>query len=212
MEEKKELLFTDTYKQKALEIVHNKGLRILQLINHHYKNLSIGNLNRKRLEEILQGNFETIEKKVWQTAEKDLQNYQSKFISDALRREVKQVLEGFKEQAGQLTKKFSEARFFGSRDLPLLAENFTIKNGEILLTDADLDYLKKEYCSVFLESIEQRKLWEKLKQAQLQLQEIKDTLNEMEVDTPLFFIQGVEPGFISETENEVILHPEEMVF
>jgi len=208
----KKLLYIDQSMARSLEKVHRKGHRILNELTGLYNQLSIGNITRNRLDEILDKNFSGIEADIWGTANSDLKKFKTQFITDALRTETQQRINEFKEKASKLVSRFVEARFYGANDYPLVHENFSIRAGKIELSPENMERLINEHCAVFIETEQQAEFWEMLQQAQKICNQCKQFLQENEISIPLFYQHYQAPGFMVENPDGITLNPKEMRF
>lgn len=208
----KKLLYVDEAEARSYQRVLRKGQKILKEIEGIYEDLSIGNLTRQRLEEIVNRDFTELEKDVWKVVNQDLSQFETRYVTEALKEEVRERVAEFKRQAGILVNKFNEARFVANRSYPLTVEKYSIRAGRVELPEDRMKKLIHDHCAVYVETPEQAEFYAMLLQAQQACSRCKDFINEHQIGTPLFFIQYQAPGFLVEEADGIRINAREMNF
>jgi hypothetical protein len=206
----KTTVYFDRLYFQTLEQAHQLALPFLNQVCEKYQALSLGPITSEILEKIAAGDFSGIKTATEAILEADLKKsgFKTKAIIRDLRASAAIEFEEFKSTASQLMAKVQGYAYFSSTGhYPIEIRHFSIREGMAHLTEEDLQRLKDEYCTDYLETDLQIQVWEKLQNAAAALTEVTSLLKENGIQVPIFFTDGT-PGFISAEDHEVQIHGE----
>lgn len=206
----KTAIYFDHLYFQTLEQAHRLALPFLNQVCEKYQALSLGPITSEILEKIAAGDFSGIKTATEANVECELKKtgIKNRSILDSLRQTAFDEFEDFKATASQLMAKVMGYAYFTSRNhYPLEIRHFSIREGMAHLTEEDLQRLKDEYCTDYLETDLQIQVWEKLQNAAAALTEVTSLLKENGIQVPIFFTDGT-PGLISAEDHEVQIHGE----
>lgn len=186
--------------------VHSMALPHLKRIAEAFKKLDIGSITLADLEQIEARNFNDIRARYYKNIENGIPQDASKLIRTNLLSGSEEGFSEFKTIALNCLPAFDNIGYFMGTYYPLSAKHFTIQNDEVTFTDENREFLKSEYCTIYLETENQYRFAQLQEEGLKLLNELKKMLIQDNVG-PLFEAPG-DPGLYYEDRETICINPE----
>ncbi|WP_423128233.1 hypothetical protein [Gaoshiqia sp. Z1-71] len=134
-----------------------RNLEILNQISREYATLGIGKITPERTQEIISGNFASMESALADVLEKETKNA---LVKDILETGVFERLEIFQIKAGQLAARFERSQSTAGGIIVTPVEWFSIKDGQFEITTEVWQRIRDERCSNFIENEQEQRIFE----------------------------------------------------
>lgn len=192
--------------------LHSRALLFLQKVAEDFKTLELGLITNKDISEIGAGNFTDIKSRYYQKIESNISKLElsSELIKENMRAGVDETYFVFQKQTENNLTNFNGASYVSEKHYPQLSvSNFTVKDGIITFSDENKEFLKNEYCTVYIQNPAQEKFIKLQDETLKGLQELKKMLIENNVGS-LFSSSG-DVGLFDEGREDVIIGDPEFV-
>lgn len=200
---------------KRLTGAHVRSMKYLQAIARDFKVLGIGEITMKDLQLLFNGdNFDAFQNRYQASIEDEIKKIKNPLIRNNMTEGSGDIYDNWKSRTEVNVDRFNLSRTDRSfaLDTPdhLSVDHYTALNGEIFFTEENSEFLKTEYCQVYVNSEAQKRFVELTEQTLKGLQEIKNILIKNNIG-PVFSVPGEDIGIFDETGEEVVLSLPEAV-
>ena len=194
----------ERYYQELINI-HSRALQDLKRIAKDFQTLSIGFITSIDLEEMIEGNnFKYIQARYIEAINKDLDKIESQVLRSKMSEDIDDTFLAWKLQTESDITAFRERAFYANKSYTLLLSHFTVKDGEILLTPENEEFIKVTYCTVFVDNPIKERFVELLESCLKDMSEMKAILNRNNIGL-LFSLPGVEVGCYDESNDDIVI-------
>jgi len=189
--------------------VHTLALQYLNKIAIDFKLLSLGNIAMSDLQQLERRDFKDIKAKYFKNIESDIENVKSEIVRANLMAGVEETFRDFQTKTETNITAFQAIAFFASKHYPLSVNHFTVKDGIVTFSDENKEFLKNEFCTVFIDLPAKQKFLRLQDETLKGLQELKKMLVENNIGS--LFSQPGDVGLFDEGREDVIIGDPEFV-
>jgi hypothetical protein len=189
--------------------VHSMALPHLKRIAEAFKLLDIGSISPSDMEQIEARNLNEIKTRYNTRIESGVPENCSNLVRNNLLIGSEEDFSEFQAIVLDVIQSFVNIGYFMGTYYPLFVKHFTIQNDEVTFTDENKEFLKSEYCTVYLEIPDQFRFVELQEQGLKILTELKSLLLKHNIGS-LFSTPG-DIGLFDEGREDVIIGAPEFV-
>jgi hypothetical protein len=189
--------------------VHSMALPHLKRIAEAFKKLDIGPISLADMEMIEARDFTEIKTRYNTRIESGVPENASNLVRNNLLIGSEEGFFEFQTISLNTIQSFDNIGYFMGIYYPLSAKHFTIQNNEVTFTDENREFLKSEYCTIYLETPDQFRFVELQEQGLKILTELKALL--LKHNTGSLFSTPGDMGLFDEGREDVIIGAPEFV-
>ena len=194
----------ERYYQDLINI-HSRAIQDLKRIAKDFQTLSIGFITLVDLKEMIESiNFKNIQGRYFEAINKDLDKIESRVLRSKMSEDTESAFLEWKQQAENDITAFRERASYANKSYTLLLSHFTVKDGEILFTPENEEFIKLTYCTVFVDNPIKERFVELLESCLKDMNEMKAILNRNNIGL-LFSLPGVEVGCYDEGNDDIVI-------
>ena len=196
----KKLIFVDWHLFNRNKNTFLNNLTVLNEIAAEYDTLGLGKITPERTQEIISGNFRSIENDLSVAVEKEVKN---QFTREFIETGVFAGFEIFKSKIEHLVSRFNRNQNGALGIIPTPFEYYTIKKNRFEITDATWEKVK-ENCSNYIENEQELKIFEAIEKLAESANKVLDCVGEntrLNFD-PAEFLILTENGFEPDPETD----------